>query len=203
MPYIDVSSADWREVYKLCIGFINPRPIALVSTVSAGGEHNLAPFSFYNMVSANPPVVMFCPGTKRDGGRKDSLVNAEATGEFVVATVTESIAERMNTCSASLPHGESEFDLSGLTPAPATKVKPPLVAESPVNIECTLREIKVISDQPGGASLVFGDIVAIHCADWLLDADGSVDPRKICTVGRLGGLNYCNTRDVFDLPRPK
>ena len=81
-------------------------------------------------------------------------------------------------------------------------VKPPLVAESPVNIECTLREIIVISDQPGGSSLVFGDIVAIHCADWLLDAAGAVDPSKIRTVGRLGGLNYCNASDVFDLPRP-
>ncbi len=203
MPFIDVQKAAWRDVYKLCIGFINPRPIALVSTVSPDGRHNLAPFSFYNMVSANPPVVMFCPGAKRDGGLKDSLVNAKATGEFVVATVTEPIAEQMNACSANLPHGQSEFDLSGLTPAPATMVKPPLVAESPVNIECRLREIMVISDQPGGSSLVFGDIVAIHCADWLLDAGGAVDPIKIRTVGRLGGLNYCNASDVFDLPRPR
>ena len=202
MPYIDVPNADWRDVYKLCIGFINQRPISLVSTVSTSGEHNLAPFSFYNMVSANPPVVMFCPGAKRDGGLKDSLINARDTGEFVVATVTEPIAEQMNACSAALPHGQSEFDLSGLTPKPATKVKPPLVTESPVNIECTLREIKVISDQPGGSSLVFGDIVAIHIADWLLDSGGSLDPHKLQAVGRLGGLNYCNTQDVFDLPRP-
>jgi flavin reductase (DIM6/NTAB) family NADH-FMN oxidoreductase RutF len=202
LPYIDIASADWREVYKLCIGFINPRPIALVSSASAAGEPNLAPFSFYNMVCANPPVVMFCPGFKRDGGQKDTLLNVRETGEFVVATATESTAEGMNACSAGLARGQSEWTLSGLTPRPAAKVRPALVAESPVNIECTLRDIHVIAEGPGGSSVVFGEITAMHVADWALDGTGAVDPRRISTIGRLGGLSYCNTRDEFPLPRP-
>ncbi len=203
MPQIDIASADWREVYKLCIGFINPRPIALVSSASADGRPNLAPFSFYNMVCANPPTVMFCPGLQRDGSEKDSLLNVRETGEFVVATATEATAEAMNACSASLPRGRSEWELCGLTPRPAAKVRPALVAESPVNIECRLRDIYVIGEGPGSSSVVFGEIVMLHVADWVLDAGGAVDPCKISTIGRLGGLSYCNTRDEFALPRPR
>src|SRR5574337_2143614 len=140
---------DWIRVYRLCIGFINPRPIALVSSISPDGRTNLAPFSFYNMVSANPPVVMFCPSFKRDRGPKDTLVNVEATRQFVVATVTDDFAAKMVACAATLPYGESEFDFSGLTPAPATKVRPPLVKEAKVNLECTLRQVVSFGEAPG------------------------------------------------------
>jgi flavin reductase (DIM6/NTAB) family NADH-FMN oxidoreductase RutF len=199
---LDSGEISWRDAYALCISFINPRPIALVSSLSSDGKPNLAPFSFYNMVCANPPTVMFCPGLRRDGTKKDSLVNVEATREFVVATVTEPIAEAMNLCATDLPAGESEFDLSGLTPASATHVRPLLVAESPVNLECTLDRIVPLGDGPGSTSVVFGRIVAIHIADWIRDEQGNVDPRRLRAVGRLGGSQYTTVRESYMVPRP-
>jgi flavin reductase (DIM6/NTAB) family NADH-FMN oxidoreductase RutF len=203
--YIDIPAAQkpWREVYQLCIGFINPRPIALVSTRSADGQLNLAPFSFYNMVSGNPPVVLFCPTFRRTGGLKDTLANIQQTGEFVIATVTAALAEAMNKCAAELPYGQSEFEFSGLTPIPATKVAPPLVRESPVNLECRLRQIVTTGAGPGGGNVVFGDILAIHVADEILGPDGLVDPRRLSTVGRLGGSWYCNVVEPYELKIPQ
>ncbi len=202
--YIDTRdcTSNWTDIYKLAVTFIQPRPIALVSTLSADGLPNLAPFSFYNMVSANPPVVMFAPGNRRDGSGKDSLVNIEATGEFVVATATEAIAERMNQCAYEYPPDIDEFDKSGLTPRPATVVKPSLVAESPANIECSLLEIKRFGDRPGAGSVIFGRIVAIHVDDAVLADDRLVDPAKLGAVGRMGRSAYAKTTARFDMPRP-
>lgn len=203
--YLDIQAGQkpWRDVYKLCIGFINPRPIALVSTVSADGLRNLAPFSFYNMVSGNPPVVLFCPTFRRTGGSKDTLMNIKATGEFVIATVSAAIALPMNRCAAELPTGQSEFEFSGLTPVPASKVKPALVRESPVNMECRLRQIVTTGEGPGGGNVVFGDILAIHLADEILGTDGLVDPHKLSTVGRLGGAWYSNVTEPYEMHIPE
>jgi len=200
---LEAGNLDWRDAYRLCIGFINPRPIALVSTVSPDGRHNLAPFSFFNMVSANPPVVIFCPGLSRDGKPKDTLVNVEATGEFVVATVTADIAEPMVRCGAALEYGRSEFEFSGLTPRPARRVKPPLVAEARVNIECCVQHIIRTGAAPGSSSVVFGRIVVIHVDEAILDDDRLVDPHKLPTVGRLGGAWYCNVVNPYRLEIPK
>lgn len=202
---IDLAAGEisWRAVYKLCIGFVNPRPIALTSTIDAEGRTNLAPFSFYNMVSGNPPVVMICTALRRDRSRKDTLTNIEQTREFVIATVTTEIGRQMVDCAADLPAGQSEFAFSGLTPAPATRVRPPLVKESPVNIECTLRDVYRISDEPGGANLVFGDIVAIHIDEQILTPEGdAVDPHKLQTVGRLGGAYYCDVTKPYAMEIP-
>lgn len=202
--FVDIESGQqsWRDVYRLCIGFINPRPIALVSTRSAAGVLNLAPYSFYNMVSGNPPVVLFCPTFRRTGGKKDTLANIVETKEFVIATVSAAIAERMNQCAADVPPEVSEFEFSGLTPAPATKVKPLLVRESPVNIECSLRQIVTTGDGPGAGNVVLGDILAIHVADEVLDREGTVDPHKLSTVGRLGGSYYCNVSAPYAMKIP-
>lgn len=199
---IERGQRSWRDVYRLCIGFINPRPIALVSSRSAAGVLNLAPYSFYNMVSGNPPVVLFCPTFRRTGGKKDTLANIIETKEFVIATVSAAIAERMNQCAADVPPEVSEFEFSGLTPAPATKVKPMLVRESPVNIECSLRQIVTTGDGPGGGNVVLGDILAIHVADEVLDREGMVDPHKLSTVGRLGGSYYCNVSEPYAMKIP-
>jgi flavin reductase (DIM6/NTAB) family NADH-FMN oxidoreductase RutF len=203
--FVDCSKNDfaWADVYRLAITFVQPRPIAWVSSLSAAGGRNLAPFSFYNMVSANPPVVIFVPSLRRDGTEKDTLRNVAATGEFVVATATESLAEKMNQCAAEVPPEVDEFDFAGLTPAPARLVRPALVAESPVNIECRLLEIKRLGDAPGAGCVVFGRILAIHVDDAVLADDGLVDPLKLRAVGRLGRLTYTRTTDLFDLPRPK
>lgn len=202
--FLDMQAGQkpWREIYKICIGFINPRPIALVSTRAADGSLNLAPFSFYNMVSANPPVVIFSPTVRRTGGSKDTLQNVRDTGEFVIATASTNIARQMNACAAELPTGQSEFDFSGLTPTPARLVKPPLVKESPINMECRLREIKTLGEGPGSGNVVFGDILAIHLDESILDEQGIPDPRKLTTVGRLGGAWYANADDPYEMIIP-
>ncbi|UCE61152.1 MAG: flavin reductase family protein [Phycisphaerales bacterium] len=194
--------SNWRNIYKLAITFVQPRPIALVSSMSPDGVRNLAPFSFYNMVSGNPPVVMFCPSYRRDSTEKDSLHNVESTGEFVVATVSEQIVERMNRCAYDYTPDVDEFEKSGLTPRPASLVAPPLVADSPANIECKLIEIKRFGTDPGAGNLVFGQIVAIHVDDTVLADDGLPDPAQLQAIGRLGRWTYCKTTDIFDLPRP-
>lgn len=203
--FIDVEARErpWVDIYRLCIGFINPRPIALVSTTSAGGILNLAPFSFYTMVSGNPPVVLFCPTQRRTREPKDTLRNVRETGEFVIATVSASIAEAMVKCAAELPFEANEFEFSGLTPAPATKVRPPLVKESPVNMECRLRQIVTTGDDVGGGNAVFGDILAIHVDPAILDARGLVDPHRLATVGRLGGAWYANVERPYEMQIPK
>ena len=202
--YLDTREYEsiWADVYKLAITFIQPRPIAFVSTVSVDGVRNLAPLSFYNMVSAKPPVVMLSPSFHRDGRPKDSLSNIESIGEFVVATVTEAIVERMNQCSYEYPPDVDEFERCGLTPRRATLVTPALVAESPVNIECSLLEIKRFGDGPGAGNVTFGRVLAIHVDDAVLADDGLVDPAKLKAVGRMGRSTYCKTASRFDLPRP-
>ena len=196
--------AQWRALYPLFIGFVNPRPIALVSTIDAAGNTNLAPFSFYNMVSALPPVVVFGPGLRADGTPKDTLRNLQENGEFVIATVTEAIVSRVVACATELPHDESEFAWSGLTPVPATRVAPPLVAESPVNMECKVRQILRFGSGPGAGNAVFGDIQVVHVDEAILDAKGRVEPLKLRTVGRLGGKWYSTVLSPYELeiPRP-
>ena len=203
--YLDLTAGqdDWRSVYKLCIGFVNPRPIALVSTVSPAGIPNLAPFSFYNMISGNPPVVVFGAALRRDRGRKDTLINIEATSEFAIATVTADLAEQMVKCGVELPYEQNEFDFAGLTPLPAAKIRPPLVKEAKVNIECTLRQIITTGDEPGGGNIVLGDIVAIHVDDGVLDDAGAIDPLKLTTVGRLGGDWYANVASPYAMKIPE
>lgn len=197
------AQASARDLYRLAISFVVPRPIALVSTVAADGRRNLAPFSFYNWVSANPPVLVVCPALKRDGTAKDTLANILETGEFVVASVTEDLAERMNRCSASFPRGVDEFAESGLTPAPARKIRPALVSESPVNLECRLRQHLSFGEHGGAGQAIFGDVLAIHVEDTILSPDGFVDENKLRAIGRLGRSSYARTRDRFDLAPPR
>lgn len=200
--FIDLADTEhsWRAMHRLYLSFIQPRPIAFVSTIDEAGRPNLAPFSFYNMLSANPPVVIFSPAFNRHSQPKDSLRNIQATRQFVIATVTDPIAERMNVCSTEFEHGVSEFEKSGLTPIPAKKVRPSLVKESPVNIECSLRQIVSLGDQPGAGQAVFGDVLAVHVDDAVLvPGDMTCDPFKLKTVARMGGSLYARTTDLFAL----
>jgi flavin reductase (DIM6/NTAB) family NADH-FMN oxidoreductase RutF len=200
--FIDLAETEhsWRAIYRLYLTFVQPRPIALVSTISAEGVANLAPFSCYTLISSNPPVVVFSPAIGRDGQPKDTLVNIRATGEFVIATVTEGIAEQMNTCSTEFPAEVSEFEVSGLTPVNGRKVRPNLVAESPVNMECKLRQIVSVGEGPGGGQAVFGGVVAVHVDEGvLLEGDLRCDPEKLQAVGRMGGSLYARTTDRFSL----
>jgi flavin reductase (DIM6/NTAB) family NADH-FMN oxidoreductase RutF len=199
---IDVSATNVLDVYHTLVGVVTPRPIAWVTTVDAEGRVNLAPFSFFNAFGANPPVVVFSPTLNRKSGKKDTLCNVEATGQFVVNAATAPLAEKVSLSSKELPPGESEVDLTGLSVIPSVKVRPPRLAESPAAMECVVRQIIPVGDGPVSANLVIGEVVMIHVADDVLDAHGRVDPRKLRTIARLGGDYYCHTSDLFELKRP-
>ena len=200
---VDPQSTDYRNIYKLMIGAIIPRPIAFVSSLSADGIRNLAPFSFFTGISANPPVICFCPMVRGgDGSRKDTIRNIEQTREFVVNIVSEEFAEKMNICSAEFPPEVDEFEASGLTPVPSDLVKPPRVKESHVNMECKLFDIVEVSAKPLGGSIVLGEIVRFHIDDAYF-SDFRIDPDKLHAIGRMGGPSYARTTDRFDMIRPK
>jgi flavin reductase (DIM6/NTAB) family NADH-FMN oxidoreductase RutF len=199
---IDISKEDVLTVYRALVGLVVPRPIAWVTTLDSSGRVNLAPFSFFNAFGANPPIVVFSPTLRRDGSKKDTLLNVEAVGEFVVNVAVEDLAEKMNTTSAEIPHGQSEAVLAGLTLAPSVKVRPPRVAESPVHLECVVRGIMSMGEGAIAANLVIGEVVLIHVEERVLDAAGGVDPRKLRAIARLGGSDYCRTSDLFQMERP-
>lgn len=199
----DPAREEPANIYKLMIGSIVPRPIAFVSSISADGILNLAPFSFFTGVSANPPVICFSPMIRgTDGSRKDTLNNIEATGEFVVNIVSEDFAQQMNICSTEYPPDVDEFAASGLTPVPSDLVKPPRVKESRVNMECLLLQVVHVSPKPLGGSLVLGEVVRFHVDDSIVE-EFRVDPDKLRPIGRMGGPSYTRTSDRFDLTRPK
>lgn len=200
---ITPSDLPHQSVYKLMVGAIVPRPIGWVSSLDVDGRPNLAPFSFFNAVCPKPPTLLFCPSVRsRDGSPKDTLRNVRATGEFVVNIVSEALAEVMNATSAEVPHGVDEFALAGVTPVPSVTVRPPRVGESLVHFECKVTQIIEISDQPGGGSIVIGEVLHIHVDDSVLFDTDKIDPHKLQAIGRLAGSTYTRTTDLFDMIRP-
>jgi flavin reductase (DIM6/NTAB) family NADH-FMN oxidoreductase RutF len=200
--FIDPASSAPRDVYRLMTALIVPRPIAFVSTLDPLGGRNLAPFSFFTGVSADPPVICFSPIVRgRDGAVKDTLRNIEATGEFVTNIVSEDFKEQMNACSADVPPEVDEFVLSGLTALASDLVKPPRVAEARASMECRLLQVVHISGKPLGGSIVVGEVVRFHVEDALFD-NFTVDPDLLRPIGRLGGPLYARTTDRFVLERP-
>lgn len=199
---LDPAQAAPGDIYKLMIGSIVPRPIAFVSSLSATGIRNLAPFSFFTAISANPPVICFSPMIpSRGSAHKDTLANVEATREFVVNIVSESIAAQMNICSGEYPPQVDEFIESGLTPIASETIAPPRVAECLISMECRLLQVVHISPKPLGGSLVIGEITRFHVDDTII-TDFKIDPDKLQAVGRMGGPSYTRTQDRFDLARP-
>jgi flavin reductase (DIM6/NTAB) family NADH-FMN oxidoreductase RutF len=199
---IDVASTSVVDVYHTLVGVVTPRPIAWVTTVDPLGRVNLAPFSFFNAFGANPPVVVFSPTNRRDGTKKDTLLNVESTGEFVVHAAVAPLAEQVNQSSKELPRGDSEVEYVGLHTIPSVKVNPPRLAESPVAMECKVRQIIPIGNGPIAGNLVIGEVLMIHVSDAVFDPNGRVDPRKLRTVARLGGDYWCHTSDLFEQKRP-
>jgi len=199
---IDVPSTDVVKIYRTLVEVVTPRPIAWVTTIDAEGRINLAPFSFFNAFGANPPVVVFSPGLRRDGTKKDTLRNLEIVPEFVLNAAVEDLAEPMNATAKELPPGQSEAEYAGLALQPSTKVRPPRVAVSPVHMECRVRQIVPIGDGPIAGNLVIGEVLLIHIDDSVLDSSGHVDPRKLRTIARLGGDYYCRSTDLFEMKRP-
>jgi flavin reductase (DIM6/NTAB) family NADH-FMN oxidoreductase RutF len=198
---IDPKTVPAPVSYRLLVGSVVPRPIAFVSTRSTAGVNNLAPFSFFNAVCGDPPVVLFCP-VWRDP-MKDTLANVRETREFVVNIVNEDIVEQMNACSAEVPANVDEFAMSGLTPLASDLVNAPRVAESPVSMECKLLQIVEISAQPMGGNIVIGEVLRFHVDDRIIDAGSyKIDTEKLRAVGRMSGYDYARTRDRFSLVRP-
>ncbi|MGG3837824.1 flavin reductase family protein [Paenibacillus thiaminolyticus] len=194
----------WRDAYKLMIGSILPRPIAFVSTIDPNGTANLAPFSFFTAICAEPLLICFAPMRRgTDGRKKDTLVNIEATGEFVVNIVGERIVEPMNETAAEFDPEVDEFQAAGLTPIPSQLIRPYRVQESAIHMECVLHDILHFGDQPGAGSLVIGKVVLMHISDELY-ADGKIDMEKLLPIGRMAGHVYTRAvSDTFMLERKK
>ena len=190
-----------NDIYKLMIGSITPRPIALVSSVSEAGIFNLAPYSFFTGVSANPPAIGFSPLITQKDKTRDSRNNIEETKEFGVNIVSENLVDRMNVASSDVPPEVDEFPLSQLTPKRASIISCPLVKESRINMECRLIEIVEESNKLLGGAFIIGEVVCFHIDDEVID-NFKIDPNKLDTVGRMGGSSYTRTRDRFELARP-
>jgi flavin reductase (DIM6/NTAB) family NADH-FMN oxidoreductase RutF len=199
---LEPTTSNVVDVYNLLTGIVVPRPIAWVSTISSQGVPNLAPFSFFNVFGANPPVVVFSPTLKRDGTKKDTLRNIEATGEFVIHSTVEALAEVVNLTSKELPPEDSEFELAKLAMIPSAVVKPMRVSIAPTALECKVLQIIPTGTGPIAGNLVVGEVVMIHVNDNVLDQAGRVDPRKLQAVARLGAEYWCKTKYLFELKRP-
>ena len=197
---IDPQTLSPRATYKLMTGAIVPRPSGWISTVSVDGINNVAPYSFFNAISANPPHVVFSSG-RPNGIPKDSLRNALETGEFVANLVTESTAEAMNVTATMLPSNVDEFVLANITPAPSTVISAPRVLESPVSFECRVVHHYEMDAPGGGSVMVVGKIVMIHVADSIVDDDYNIDIEAYQPVGRLMGGMYCRVNDLFRIDR--
>lgn len=201
---IDPASPDSAfDPYDVLIHAVAPRPIAFVSTLSPEGVPNLAPFSFFMGGGANPPSVCFSPNTKDDLSPKDTLRNIQATGEYVIHIVNHRMTPGMSATSKPLPYGESEWPLSGFTPVPSLKVKPPRVAEAPFALECRLHTVVNHGGGADSANYVIGEVVMFHVARELI-MDGKIDPSRVDYLARLGGAWYLHAtpESLFTLKRP-
>ncbi len=190
-----------HDPFKSCVV---PRPIGWISTVDREGRHNLAPYSQFQNVTFDPPIVMFSANQNSSGGRKDSVRNAEDTGEFVWNMATWDLREAVNASAEELPHGVDEFDRAGLAKLPSRRVKPMRVAGSPIQFECTYLNTLRFPGMPpmGTVDVVFGRVVAIHIDDAVIDANGLVDVLKIAPIARMGYYEYTRVDNKFSMVIP-
>lgn len=203
MVSLDASALDVRETYKLMTSGILPRPIAFVSTLNENGTVNLAPFSYFNAISSAPPTIMVAITYKSDGSKKDTLINIERSGEFVVNSVSEWMAAPMNHCAAEYPHGVSELEKVGLNAIPSEIVAPPRVKESPFHMECKLHTTVAVGPGGSGSStLIIGEIVKFHVHKAAYH-NGTISPEALKPLSRLGGISYSTLGEIFELERPK
>jgi flavin reductase (DIM6/NTAB) family NADH-FMN oxidoreductase RutF len=202
----DPELLDTRTVHKLLSASIAPRPIAFASTVDAKGNVNLSPFSFFNVFSSNPPILIFSPARRvRDNTTKHTLQNAAETKEVVINIVNHSIVEQMSASSKDYAKGVNEFIESGLTEVPSLKVKPPRVLESPVSFECVVDNIISLGEHGGAGQLVIAKVVHIHVKSEILNANNEIDSERLDLVARLGGDWYTRVtkESMFKLEKPR
>ncbi|WML60183.1 flavin reductase family protein [Neobacillus sp. PS2-9] len=199
---ISPETLEWKEAYKLLVGSILPRPIAFVSTIDANGIANAAPFSFFTAICADPMLICFSPMRKgTDGAKKDTLVNIESTGQFVINIVSESMAAQMNDCAIEFASSVDEIEEVNLTKEQSIKVKVPRIKESLVHLECELYQVLHFGDKPGAGSLVIGKVIHVHVNDELYDK-GRIDTSKLQPIGRMAGNTFTNPlAKIFDMTR--
>ena len=197
---LDLEGKHASRGYAMLVSLVTPRPIAWVTTLNENGAVNAAPFSFFNALGGNPPIIGFAPGDRDDGSPKDTARNIRRTHEFVVNLVDEAVAEAMNRTSASLPYGVSELESVGLTAMASSVVKPPRIGEAPASLECN--EWGTL--QIGGNRVVIGIVRRVYVRDSLIDPDQlRIRSEQFHVIGRMASPNwYCRTRDRFEIVRP-
>jgi len=193
------------QLHQYLIGSVAPRPICFASTVDSNGLPNLAPFSFFNVFSANPPILIFAPNNSgKTGQPKHTLLNVKEVPEVVINMVNYEMVEKMNVAAAPWDRGVSEFEKAGFTPLNSDLIKPFRVAESPVQIECKVLEVKEMGQGGGAGNIVICQVLRMHISEDILNEEGKIDQHKIDLVGRLGGSWYSNSRNeaLFQLAQP-
>ena len=200
--FINPKSLEWKAAHNILTDIVSPRPIAFVSTTSKEGVNNVAPYSLFCPMCYVPMIVGFAVGRKKDGQKKDTLVNIENLKEYVINVVNESLAKAMVKAARAYPPDIDEFEKTQLTPVKALTVNAPMVAESPVNMECRLLQILEFGTAPNLSNFVIGELINIHVKDEFVDGN-EIDALKLKIIGRLGGGGsaYCRTTDVFKLNR--
>jgi flavin reductase (DIM6/NTAB) family NADH-FMN oxidoreductase RutF len=204
MLSLDPKEMKLGQLHAYLSGAIAPRPIALVSTVDEDGNDNLSPFSFFNVFSANPPIAIFSPARRvRDNTVKHTYENVKIHPECVINIVNYDIVQQMSLSSTEYPKGVNEFEKSGLTPIKSDLIQSKRVAESPIQLECVVKEVIELGQEGGAGNLVVSEIVKIHINENVLDEMGRIDPVKMDQVARLGGDWYCRAKDsLFEVAKP-
>ena len=202
---IDPQDLTTREVHKILLNAVTPRPIALASTIDKNGNVNLSPFSYFNVFSAAPPILVFSPANRViDNSRKDTLENILETKEVVINLVDFSLVEPTSLSSVYYERGIDEFLKSGLTKITSKKVLPPRVSESPISFECKVNEVISLGNNGGAGNLIVSEIVMMHINKQLLTLNGDIDPLKLNLVARMGGNYYLNVKseNLFEIQKP-
>ncbi len=204
MLSIDPNEISTGKLHQYLLGAVGPRPIAFASTVDINGKPNLSPFSFFNVFSANPPILIFSPARRgRDNTVKHTYLNAKATKEVVINIVNFKMVQQMSLSSTEYAEGVNEFVKAGFTMLKSDEVKPFRVAESPVQFECKIREIVELGNEGGAGNLVICEVVKMHIDEAVLDEDGHIDQHKIDQVARMGGNWYTRAKmGMFEVPKP-
>lgn len=204
MASIEPGSVSTAKFHSYLLSAVAPRPIAFASTLDAEGKPNLSPFSFFNVFSANPPILIFSPARRvRDNTVKHTLLNVEATKEVVINVVNYDLVHQMSLSSTEYADGVNEFDKAGLTMLKSDVVKPFRVAESPIQIECKVNEVVKLGTEGGAGNLVVCEVVKLHINDAFLDENETIDQEKLDLVARAGGSFYSRAKDgFFEIPKP-
>lgn len=205
MLTIDPKEVSVPKIHGYMLGAVAPRPIAFASTVDRNGNINLSPFSFFNVFSANPPIMIFSPARRgRDNTTKHTYENVKVIPEVVINIVSYAMIQQVSLASTEYDQGVNEFIKSGLTAVPSQRVKPPRVGESPASFECKVNQVIELGKNGGAGNLVICEVLLAHIKEEILDSEGRIDPQKLDAVARMGGDYYCRAQGeaIFKVPKP-